>query len=225
MSKHKTHHSDSSGADLLLSFFTGVEQHFRFLEQNHDRNYISGLVEYKNNYKIIRPYQNEIIQGNFLALTRYERAEQAIEITFDKEHSILEGHIYYSPIQRFELSEILAAAKKDYTNISGNRGLTEKTTLHQTIEKMATALQNNIDRYLLPDQKLLQRALNLRNKRVEHAVRHHLKRQIERTSKEAAKAFRKKDYSEVVTLLGPLQHHLKKADLKKLKLASQHLHS
>jgi len=67
--------------DLLTCFFDECENRFRFLEEKHGYLCFSGMAEYKNNYKIIRPYkQNALQEGQpFFATTRYEKHNRTVE--------------------------------------------------------------------------------------------------------------------------------------------------
>ncbi len=106
--------SDSlfSAKNLLEHFFSGCESKLRFLEQRHGFSYISGLAEYRNNSKIIRPWREQDITETFTALTRYERADTSLEIMFGEHQFIIESFVYYGPYQRFSLTEVLTAARK-----------------------------------------------------------------------------------------------------------------
>lgn len=215
--------NDSKVVDLLQCFFGECEQHFRFLEQSCGFNYISGLAEYRDNYKVIKPYHSQKVDAGFMALTRYEKGQCAIEILFGEEHFFLEGYIYFNRVQRFELSEILAAAKKNDRNIAGEWGLTEKTMITNTVKRISTALKDNIELYTRTDEKLLNRATIIRNKRIEQSVRKHFDTQIEEACSHAAKAFVDKDYGQVVNLLQPLAFYLNAGDLKKLRIAEKYV--
>lgn len=217
------HSSDSVAVDLLQCFFAACEKEFRFLEQEHGYRYISGLAEYRDKYQIIVPYQNQGITDDFLAMTRYEKDDKAFEILFSSDHFVLEGHVYYDPVNRFEISEILAAAKKDHKGMIGGWGLSQSDVLTQTIQSMAKNLSENIGYYLKSDERLMSRALVIRNKRIEQAVRKQFKLQVTSACKQASKAFVQKNYEHVVKLLQPLEFYLDPSDLKKLKLARKYL--
>jgi len=216
--------NDLDVVDLLQCFFASCEQHFRFLEKDHKFSYISGLAEYRDNHKIIKPYHNHNVTTDFIALTRYEKGMQAIEILYGEQHFFLEGYVYYDKIQRFEFSEVLAAVKKDDRYIAGEWGLTDKSMIEKVIKKIAGTLESNIDLYTQRNEKVLARASVIRNKRIEQAVRKHFEKQIHEACLYAAKAFVEKNYAEVVALLQPLAFYLNAGDLKKLRLAEKYIH-
>ena len=219
--------SGPSAQDLLSCFFSECERHFRFLEQKHNFGYLSGLVEYQRNYKIIKPFQDKVALPNaredFTAITRYERDEMAIEIGFSKIQLSIEGHVYFDPVQRFEFSEVLTAAKKHAQGIGGDIGLTHEDMIASALEDMAKDMKTHIKYFVKPQNKLIERAQVIRSKRIEHAVREHFKTLLEDTSRDAARAFMNKDYKKVMTLLQPFEPYLPNADMKKLILARKHL--
>lgn len=212
-------------SELLQCFFAACERHFRFLEQNYGFSYISGIAEYSKNYQIIRPFQGEEIYDEFWGMTRYEKDDQAIEILYGGKQFLVESYIFYDPVQRFELSEILAAARKSDERMSGDWGLTRPALIESTIEQMAHATQKNTRFILEPSTKLLERAVTIRYKRLEQAIRTHYGDIIEQTCEQAAQAYRQKNFSKVIILLEPHRLHLSKADLKKLERAKKQLHS
>jgi hypothetical protein len=219
--------SGPSAQDLLSCFFNECERHFRFLEQRYHFGYLSGMVEYQRNIKIIKPFRstNSIPSDvlDFQAVTRYERDEVAVEIGFSKSQLAIEGHVYFDPVLRFELSEILTAAKKHDDGIGGDIGLIQEDMVEDTVSAMATALRQNIQYFVEPSEKLIDRAQVIRNKRIEQAVRQHFAVLLEDTSKEAARAFTNRDYKKVMTLLQPYEPYLGNADLKKLILSRKRL--
>ncbi|MBX2833697.1 MAG: hypothetical protein KTR28_01865 [Micavibrio sp.] len=208
---------------LLERFFHSCEHHFRYLEQSCGYNYISGILEYRDNYKVIKSFKNQQIRNDFLAITRYERGLQAIEIIYGEEHFFLEGYVYYDRIRRFELSEVLAAAKKNDVSIAGEWGLSSPDMLEKSVQRIAESLKNNVSYYIRRDERLLQRAEAIRNHRIEQSVRKHFDKHIVEACTQAAKAFVHKDYTMVISILQPLEHYLASGDLKKLRLAEKYL--
>ena len=209
--------------ELLRCFFSECERHFRFLEQRYDYSFFYGLAEYRNNYKVIRPFLEDHVDQSFIAITRYEKENQAIEITFGSDQYYLEGHTYYSPIERFEFSEILSAAKKPNDYVAGDRGLKSATLIESTVSTMARHVEKSARILLEPKQKILDRAMTMRHSRLEHAIRQIHADGLQIVCASAAKAFREKNYRLVVELLEPHKNYLKKADLKKLERAKKTL--
>ena len=223
------HGSSPAAAELLACFFEQCERGFRFLEEQHKFSYLSGLVEYRKNYKIIKPYQNATAAlhgaGNFLAITRYELDDLALEIQFSKSRLSLEGYMYLEQVQRLEFSEILAAARKDDARIARSAGLTDTHLLGVAVSDMARCLKKHKKYFVSPKLKHLERAATIRHTRLEQAVREHFKSQLSDTCIEAARAFTSKDYKRVIDLLQPVEPYLTIADSKKLNLARKHFFS
>jgi hypothetical protein len=217
------HSNNLARANLLSCFFTECERNFRFLDQAYGYSYIGGLQEQRGRHKIIKPYYNQGVEKSFTALTRYERGNQVIELVFGAEHYLLEGYVYYDPVQRFEFSEVLAAAKKNDVGASCAWGLMDEGALAKTIDRIADAVRRYTNYFTNADDKLIKRAHIIRSKRMEQAVRKQFEAQMEYACALAAKAFWERDYFKVVEFLEPLEGYLGRSDLKKLHLARKYL--
>ncbi len=209
--------------ELLRCFFSECERNFRFLEERYGYHFICGLAEYQKNYKIIKPLNDQKIYDSFSAITRYEKEEHAIEIVYGNEQFLIEAYTFYNPYDRFELSEILTAARRNDEELNGDWGVTNPDLIQKTIKRLANNLQSHARIVLDPKAKLLERAMTIRNTRLEQAIRQKHSDSIENACKDAASAFRKKDYRRVVQLLEPHKGYLKKADIKKLERARKSL--
>ncbi len=212
-----------SADELLRCFFSECERHFRFLEERYGYNFICGLAEYQKNYKIIKPLNNQKIDGSFLAVTRYEKDNKAIEITYGNEQFLVEAHTFYNPFDRFQLAEILIAARKDEKKLTGDWGVTNPDLIQKTVQRMAHALEKHARIVLEPGPKLLDRAMTIRNARLEQSIRQKHNDIIKSVCEDAAGAYRMKNYRRVVQLLEPHKNYLQKADIKKLARAKKFL--
>ena len=96
---------------LLACFFTECESQFRFLEQKYGFTYLSGLVEYRGGRQIIQPYQNQAVEPPFQAVTRYEKDDVCLEITYGDKEQVLEPYVYFGTIYRLAAAEILMARR------------------------------------------------------------------------------------------------------------------
>lgn len=210
---------------LLRSFFSECERCFRFLEERHGYSFFCGLVEYKNNYKIIRPInlKGPSVEGPFTAVTRYEKNHRAIEITYSSGQFSIEAHAFYNPIDRYALSEIMAAARKPESRLEGDWGINDDMLIQDTIGALANHLEKHAQIILKPTEKLLNRAMTIRHQRLEQAIRQKHQSNIEMACRNAAKAFRQKDYRKVIQLLEPYKRYLKRSELKKLERAKKYL--
>ncbi|GJL85763.1 MAG: hypothetical protein DHS20C02_15380 [Micavibrio sp.] len=206
---------------LLACFFAECETQFRFLETKHGFKYFSGLVDYKGGRQIITPYKNQTIENGFQAMTRYEKDDDAFEIIFDDMYLSLEGYAYYNRINRFEFSEVLEAAKKTDSVLTGKKPVHHRDGVREAIEQIATPFKNHIKHFVAPTPKLIERALTMRGKRIEHKVRSHYEAIVQEACAKAAKAFLKKNYQSVIELLSPYERDLSAADLKKLEKAKK----
>ena len=212
-----------SSRDLLACFFSECESRFRFLEQRHGYSYLSGLVEYRQGRQIITPYQGEDILGSFRAVTRYEKDDLSLEILYgDAEYSV-EGYAYFQHIYRLNLSEILSAVKKSDHDIRGNWLVTRKDMLEKTLNGMAESLRKHKRFFIDPNPKIIDRAMTMRSKRIEQAVREQYRKDIQHASTQAARAFMEKNFRRVVEIYSPYEKDLNAADLKKLMLARKNL--
>ncbi len=206
---------------LLACFFAECETQFRFLETKHGFHYFSGLVEYKGGRQIITPYKNQTIENGFQAMTRYEKDDDAFEIIFDDMYLSLEGYAYYNRINRFEFSEVLEAAKKTDSALTGKKPVHHRDGVREAIEQIAAPFKSHIQYFIDPGEKQIERALTMRNKRMEHNIRAHHETIVQEASAKAAKAFLEKNYQFVIELLSPYKKDLSAADLKKLEKAKK----
>ena len=212
-----------SAKQLLEHFFSGCESKLRFLEQRHGFTYISGLAEYRNNSKIIRPWRGQEVEETFIALTRYERAETALEIVFGEQQFIIESYVYYGPYQRFSLAEVLTAARKFSKGRTNDWGITRPQLIDESLMRIAKNLQNHHKAVLEPNEKLRERMLTIRDVQLEQAVRQHFSRTLKEATLAAAKAFREKNFRMVISMLEPYKNFLPSSELKKLQLAKKQI--
>lgn len=209
--------------ELLEHFFSTCESKFRFLEQRHGFSYFSGLAEYRRNTKIVRPYRGEDIQKDFIGLTRYERGDTALEIHYGEAQFIIEAHLYYSPPDRFTLGEVLSAARKNPRTKLSDWGITRPELIEDHITRMAKTVHAYHKVILEPSFKMVDRMRTMREMQTEQAVRRLFMETLKEASKIAARAFREKNYLEVVKLLEPYRNYLSASELKKLQLAKKQL--
>lgn len=215
--------SDSPVAGLLKCFFSECEQKFRFLEQRYGFEYISGLAEYKNTYRIIKPYHDQEVQDPFLAMARYEKGTRAFEVIYGGEDMILEFHSCHDRILRFTPAEILAAARRYSGAMSGSRRVEDSGKIESILTRFSKALEKHPKILLDPPFHIIERAQSIRHKHLEQALRKHYRQVIDQACKQAARAYRERDFPKVVRILEPHKTALGSADLKKLHLARSQL--
>ncbi|MEZ5815394.1 MAG: hypothetical protein R3E13_11855 [Alphaproteobacteria bacterium] len=209
---------------VLRCFFSECERHFRFLEERHGYSFLCGMAEYKNNYKIIKPLEDRPEEGrSFSAVTRYEKDGRAIEICFGNELFMVEAYSFYNPFERFELAEILTAARKDSQCLAGDKGVSTPELIQKTLGRIATCLEKHARVILNPGPKLLERAMTIRSARLEQGLRQKHSDALQAICADAASAYLEKNYRRVVELLEPHKAYLQKADLKKLERAKKYL--
>lgn len=215
----------ANSRDLLTCFFEESEKLFRFLEDKHGFLFLSGLAKYKKNYKVIVPYHNHAIENPFLAITRYEQGEHAIEIVYGEDNYTLDVYIYPDYIQRLHLKDLLRAIRSNEEFDQQNVWLTEQDLINRGLEAYADICKQHGRKILHPTKKLIDRALTMRGKLVEQTIRRFFEESKMEACKNAARAFVQKDYSKVIDVLEPYEGYLEKSDLKKLHIAREKLHS
>ncbi len=157
--------------DLLTCFFTECESTFRFLELKHDYGYLSGLIDYRQGRQIITPYHGQSIENSFRAVTRYEMENNAIEILYGDKEFMIEAYIYINQIHRLSLSDILLAAKKDDNSTKNNRQITKQNQIERKIHNISASIKKNKRHFLEPNERMIERALTMRGKRMEQSIR------------------------------------------------------
>ena len=205
--------------ELISCFFNNCESKLSFLKEHHDFQPISGLVKYKHGRKLIRPYRNGTIPENFWALSRFEKQDIAIEISYHREEYILESHIYFGFVNRYNLSDLTHAAKKADERLDTQYGIGNESDLIEKIHTLGRAIHAHSSIITSHNEKLLKRANTIRNKRIESLVRERYNRDKKQATEKAAKAFMEKDYKKVIELYHPYREDLKAIDLKKYKRA------
>ena len=193
------------------------------MEQKHGYSYLSGLVEYRQGRQIITPYNRQNIQGPFLAVTRYEKDNQSLEILYGDKEFAIESYLYYDQVYRLSLGQMLAAVKKSDAGPTRHWLVTHEDLIVESIAGIARTVKKQWRHFLCPTPKIIERALTIRGKLMEQAVREQHKQDIEDASREAARAFMEKDFLKVIALLVPYERHLSASDLKKLTLARRNL--
>ena len=213
----------ASSGDLLTCFFTECESQFRFLEQKHGYSYLSGLVEYRGGRQIITPYRNQFIDGPFRAVTRYEHDSINLEIVYGDKDYALEAYACYEHIYRLSLSDILSAVKKPDAGRTRHWLVTHEELVQDSVRSIANTVRKQWRHFLNPKPKVIERALSIRSKLMEQAIREQYKQEMDMASREAAKAFLEKDFTMVLMLLMPYERDLSPGDAKKLGLARRSL--
>lgn len=205
---------------LVACFLEECERQFRFLELEHGFKYFSGLASRQKGREIITPYKNQKIPNPFFLKTRYEQGNITLEITYGDLDFSLSHYLYYERISRLNWYDILAISGQHGAvcqNIQKN--LISHQSISQKIEVLAKLVQENIKCLTTPSLKLIQKATNYREKRIEEAVRTHAGSILKQASKMAARAFSKQDYRMVIEILTPHELMLKRSDMNKLKRA------
>lgn len=212
---------DSKG--LLSCFFEECERQFRFLELDHGFRYVSGLASTKSGRQIIAPYNRQIIDPPFWAVTRYERHETVLELGYGDHGYIIEAYIYCGPYKRFAWLELLHALKKDDERAATCRAVKDEYLISDTVAGFAGVLKDNADHFAAPAPALIHKATTIRSMRIQEQIRQNHKRQITKASRLAAKAMARGDYRHVVELLHPHRDHIGRTDRQKLKHAREKL--
>lgn len=212
-----------STSELLACFFAESEKQFRFLEEKHGYVYLSGLAEYKNNYKIIVPYKHKNVEEPFLAVTRYEKNERAIELCYGHENYVIDMFIYIDYATRLSMRDLMTAMRSDFRFEEKPVWLKEPDLIKTALGHYSRALEKHAEKLVPPGLKLVDRALTIRGKLVEQTIREYHKKAQDDASVKAAQAFMKKDYKSVIEILSPFADALDAADLKKLKIAYKKL--
>lgn len=204
---------------LLPCFFEQGDQSFSFLTDDHGFKPVHGLVTYQAGRKIITPFKGQDYDVPFFALLRFEKGMNAIEISYGDLDYYLEANIYIDLYERFSLSDLVQASMQDDFGLENIGYLTNQKDLMSSLNILNKALLRNIDLFVNPDPRIVERAKKMRSKRLEQSVKEQHRRYIQIMSEKAAEAFAQKDYKTVIMILRPLGEELYPADRKKLKIA------
>ena len=136
---------------------------------------------------------------------------------------MIESYSYFNYVHRLSTTEILQAAKKDCPVPETVRWVTETSQLENAVDMLAKTVMTYVEDVLHADKNLIERTLNIREKRIEQAVRKQYEESKAHASMLAAKAFMNKDYQRVIELVRPFEHDLGDSDRKKLNISLRKL--
>lgn len=207
---------------LVSHFYDTCEKSFSFLCEDHGFDIYCGMVEFRGGRKLIKPFKPGMGREN-LSICRLEHGSIAIEITYAQEAFLLECHVYYDFINRFELDDVISAAKKSPKEARFQYAITSPAQMDVELLRMREAISDNTSLFTKCDERFIQRALKIRSKRMELAVRTQYKRNMDDAISKAAKAFFNKDYRKVVELYKPFEQQLRASDKKKYERAIEKL--
>ncbi len=210
-----------SPKDLLTCFFTECEKQFRFLEQRHHFSYLSGLVKYQGGRQIITPYKGVVSEAPFVAVTRYEKDFQAFEVSYSEDNYAVDCHFIYDHYQRLSFQEVLRAAKKSLTLSQTAYYTASVRTMQSVILDISETLKHGQKTLLPPSEKIIERALTMREMTLEQKIREQYRKSLDMISQKAAKAFTEKDFTAVIELFQPYEMDLSASDRKKLEVAKR----
>lgn len=208
---------------LVAHFFDACDNSFAFLCAEHGFEKYAGMVEFRGGRKIIKPMKASQTDDLRLAICRLEHGNIALEITYSEDNLSIDSYIYYGFINRFSVSDILNAAKKRAARLNEHYGFTTPERIQDQMQDIARCIQIYPELFTTHNDKLIERAIKIRSKRMEQTVREQYGRNMDRAIERAAKAFRAKDYRKVVELYKPFEKSLKASDRKKYTRAINHL--
>jgi hypothetical protein len=209
---------------LLTCFFASCETQFQFLESQHGFACFKGLASYERGRQVIRPfYQKETPPPETVAVTRYEKDDNAIELVYDGRDYSLSGFALYNRIDRLPLADIAQSARADAQGLHGKSGLCSGEQIEQGIHHMASAFRRHARLLTAPEPALLEQARAERAQRMEAEIFARYHENMEYACRQAALAFSAKDYWGVVELLALFERHLDRPSRKRLIAARRKL--
>lgn len=207
---------------LLTCFFAVCEDAFRFLEREHGFEYCAGLATYAGGRQIIRPYHHENIATPFFAVTRYEKENTSIEITYGDTDYSIGIHLCPDRIHRFTMQELCRAAGKRFKSCNTQKILTSAEIEH-AIRVLAENLRHDQKTLVNTPETVVRKTAMNRAREMEKRIREQFRKNLKDSIRRAAKAFSEENHRVVIALLMPYEQYLKGRDLKKLQIARQHL--
>lgn len=197
---------------------------FRFLESRHGFAAFSGLASYERGRQIIRPfYKKSAPPPEAMAVARYEKNDNAIELIYDGRDYSLSGFALYNRIDRLSLADIAQSARADAQSLTGKSGLCSGEQIKERIHDMAQAFRRHARLLTAPDPKLVEQARIERAERIQAQIYARYTENMEFACRQAALAFAEKDYRRVVELLSIFERHLDRASEIRLITARRRL--
>jgi hypothetical protein len=211
---------------LLGDFFSICAREFRFLEEDHGFTCVRGLSEYRKGHRLLTPWHEQHVipaDAPFEAVTLYEKDDTAFEILYSSTNRTIDLYAGYSKSPRLQFQEILKAARRSLFVPLEIPVAVQHSTVEKTLQAISPVIQKNINFITAPNPKMIERALETREKHRELKLQEQLERDMAAAAQEAFRAFIVKDYRRVIELFTPYEHNLSFIHLRKLDIARKNL--
>lgn len=210
----------------LTCFVDSCQKHLQFLVDDLGFDCITGLVEYKNGRKLIKPLSSfETVSDDLRQLwcvVRYEKDDFSIELGYGDMDFRLESYIYHDLIMRSALLDLLTIQGVDCGDLP-LQWLRDKIALDNAVKTYAGLIHGN-KRYIFKnDEKTIRKIQIQRSKKIRDAIKDHHDSAMKSITLMSTKAMQNKDYRRVIELLRPYKKYLSKTNLNMLEQAQRNL--
>jgi hypothetical protein len=193
---------------LLTALDRAVVTHLYPYFEEQQMTYETGLSSH-DGYREPSSLQSkpfDSIRGSFFWWVHRFRSHDAIlDIGFGDRESIVESTLFYPAIEaRFAPWELLLAIEApDSQAMSGNAWVLASDFMERTITEMAEGIRRYWPILSRPDPAIVDRAQELRGRRLIFAQDEQRRRDRERASIQASRAFHENRLEEAINLLSP----------------------
>jgi len=191
---------DRAVSTHLCPYFTGQKMAYEVGLSSHDGYRGPSTLRH-------RPFES--IRGSFFWwVHRFSSGEAILDVGFGDREFIVETTLFYPAIEaRFSPWELLLAHEvPDPQAISGNTFVLTSDFMERTIAAMAEGISRYWQILSHPDPAIVDRAQELRGRRLIFAQEEQKRRDRERAAIQASRAFHENRFDEAINLLSPYQN-------------------
>lgn len=193
---------------LLTALDRSIAAHLVPFFQQQGMAYEAGLSSHDvyRGPSTLKPRTFESIRGSFFWwIHRFSSVEAILDVGFGDREFIVETTLFYPSIDaRFAPWELLIAHQvPDPQSLSGNAFVLTADFMERTITEMAAGVQQYWTILSRPDPAMVDRAQELRGRRLMFAQEEQRSRDRERASIQASRAFHENRLEEAIRLLSP----------------------
>ena len=214
-----------STSQLLDEFEASVKGRFRDFITEKGAIYTSGFSQFEGNPRSLMKRKTKI-PGLFWFICRFQFPSVVLDIGYGDKEFIVEPELYYPQIDRYYYPTFLveAAGRNKEKGLGGNTFVIDLGFMKRTIQELATAIKSTWDILESPSQEIFDRVQVILGKKMIFDQEMQRKKDRERDSIIASKAFHEGDYERVLSLLSPYQNdqELSMATKKIFKMAHKY---
>jgi len=196
-----------STSQLLDEFEASVQGEFKSFITERGAVYNSGFSQFEGNPRRLKK-RGAKIPGIFWFICRFQCPSVVLDIGYGDREFIVEPELYYPKIDRYIYPTFLveAAGRNKEKGLGGNTFVLDLGFMKRTIQELATAITSTWDILESPSREIFDRVQVILGKKMVFDQEMQRKKDRERDSIIASRAFHEGDYERVISLLSTHQN-------------------